>query len=44
MREVDEEMLVVGVEAVEGEIGGIGVVAKVVEGCECGVLEEVGDG
>jgi len=42
--EVDEEVLVVGVEAVESEVGGLCVVEKVVEGRYGGVVEEGGQG
>ncbi len=38
--EVDEDVLVVGMEAVEGEIGGLRVVEEVVEGRYGGVVEE----
>ena len=36
-------MLVVGVKAVGGEVGRIGVVEEGVQGCECGRFEEGGE-
>lgn len=38
--EVDEEVLVEGVDAMFGEIGGIGVVEEIIEWCDDGVVED----
>jgi hypothetical protein len=41
--EVDKEVLVMGMEAVEGEISGVKVVEEVVDGSNGGVLKQVGE-
>ena len=43
MGQVDEEMLIVRVETVEGEVGVLGVVSEVVEGSDYGCGVEMGE-